>query len=73
MVSTKERLTKPLMKSQKFSIKESNSIIMIMQLLVMGSSNSVLSSRHSMTKKKGIKPMSQDGHQSNLLERGIKR
>ena len=50
MVSTKERLTKPLMKSQKFSIKEANSVIMTKQLLVMGSSNSVLSSSHSMRK-----------------------
>ena len=73
MVSAKEKLTKPLTKSQKFSIKELNSIIMIKQLLVMGSSTSVLSSSHPMRKQKGIKPMSQNGHQANLLERGIRR
>ena len=50
MVSTTERLTKPLMKGQKFIIKELNSIIIVKQLLVMTSSTSVLSSSHSMRK-----------------------
>ena len=51
MVSTRERLTKPLMKSQKFSMKEQNSITMIKNLLVKGSSTSVLSNRHFMRRQ----------------------
>ena len=53
MVSTKERLTKPLMKSQKFSIKEPNSIIMINQLLVMGKFNFSLINQPLHEKVKG--------------------
>ena len=51
MVSTKERLTKTLKKSQKFSMKEQNSITMIKKLMVTGSSTSVLSSIHSMRRQ----------------------
>ena len=51
MASTKGRLTKPLMKSLKFSIKEPNSIIIIKQLLVKESLTSVLSSSHSMRRQ----------------------
>ena len=46
----KGEINKAMMKNQKFSMKELSSIIMIKQLLVMGSSTSVLSSSHSMRK-----------------------
>ena len=50
MVSTKERLIKLLMKSQKFSIKDLNSIIMIKQLLVMGLNSLIKEPLHDKVK-----------------------
>ena len=51
IVSTKERWTKPLMKSQEFSIKESESITVIKQVLVEESLTSVLLSSHSLKRQ----------------------
>ena len=50
MASTKERLTEPLIKRQKFSIEEPNSIIMIKEVFDF-SLTSVLSSSDSMRRR----------------------